>query len=109
MPLSNYRLQYESAGRFAMIRDQVVSPSEARMRSEFHPGRYWAVLGCSFACGAVFLLLAAALALQAWQGHGSHPGNILRVGFAVVSLFMGFFFIIVGALYRASSREPGGR
>ena len=75
------------------------------MRQEFHLRRYWAVLGGSFICGAAFFLLAAALILQAWQGHGSHPGNILRVGLAIFSLFMGLFFATVGTLYHASFSE----
>jgi hypothetical protein len=79
------------------------------MRSEFHPGRYWAVLGCSFTCGAAFLLLGAGLILQTWKGHGSQPGNILRVGLAIFSLFIGLFCVMVGTLYRASRRESGGR
>ena len=78
------------------------------MRSEFRPGRYWVVLGCSFMCGAVFFLLAAALILQAWEGHGSQPGNVLRIGLAIFSLFVGFFFVMVGTLYQASFRESCG-
>ena len=79
------------------------------MRSEYHPGRYWTILGCSFTCGAAFFLLAAALLLQTWQGHGSHPGNILRVGLAIFALFVGFFFVTVGALYHASFHESNDR
>jgi hypothetical protein len=75
------------------------------MRSEVHPGRYWLVVGCSFTCSAAFLLFAAALILQAWLGHGSHAGNILRVGLGVLSLFIGIFFLTVGVLYRASSDD----
>jgi hypothetical protein len=75
------------------------------MRSGYHPGRYWIVLGCSFICGAAFFLFAAALIFQAWLGHGSHAGNILRIGLALFSVLIGFFFLAVGTLYRASSNE----
>lgn len=75
------------------------------MHSEYHPDRYWRVLGCSFICGAAFFLLAAALILQAWQGHGSHSGNILRLGLAIFSFLVGIFFIAVGTLYHASFHE----
>lgn len=90
---------------FDMMRHRIAMPSEGDMCSEFHWGRYCAVLGCSFIGGAAFFLLAAALIQQAWQGHGSPPGNILRVGFAIVSLFMGFFFVTVGTVYHASFSE----
>ncbi len=79
------------------------------MRSEFHLGRYWAVLSFSFACGAAFFLLAAALLVQAWQGHLHQPSDILRLAFAVMSLLLGFFCVTVGTLYHASFRESSNR
>jgi hypothetical protein len=104
IPDSNYELQYHDWIVFAIIPEQVVAVGGA-MRSEYHPGRYWIVLGCSFICGAGFFLFAAVLIFQAWLGHGSHAGNILRIGLAVFSVFIGFFFLAVGTLYRASFNE----
>jgi hypothetical protein len=105
---SNYKLQYRNRIVFAIIPTQVVAVGGA-MRSEYHPGRYWVVLGCSFICGAAFFLFGAALIFQAWLGHGSHAGNILRIGLAVFSVFIGFFFLAVGTLYRASFDESRDR
>ena len=104
IPDSNYKLQYHDRVVFAIIPAQVVAVG-GTMRSEYHPGRYWIVLGWSFICGAAFFLFAAALIFQAWLGHGSHAGNILRIGLAVLSVFIGFFFLAVGTLYRASFNE----
>lgn len=72
------------------------------MQSDSAPARLWLVLGFSFTCGLACLLLAGILILQALIGHGSQPGNILRVGLAIFALFLGCLFFVLGALYHAS-------
>jgi hypothetical protein len=75
------------------------------MRSGYHPGRYWMILGCSLMFSAASILFAGALILQVWIGHGSHGGNILCSALALFSLLLGFLFLTVGTLYRASFDE----
>ena len=75
------------------------------MRSERHPRSYWLIMVFSFAGAAGFVFFALDLILQAIYGHGGGAGNILRVGLAVGSLFLGFFFLAVGSLYRMSLDE----
>ena len=77
------------------------------MRSGYHPGRYWMILGCSLIFSAASILFAGALILQVWIGHGSHGGNILCSAFALSFFLLGFFFLTVGTLYRASFDESG--
>jgi hypothetical protein len=68
----------------------------------------WLILACSFAGAAVFAFFAVALIVQTLFGHGSPGGNILRVAMAVFFLFMGFFLVAVGTLYRMSFDEDRG-
>jgi hypothetical protein len=75
------------------------------MRSEQYPRSYWLIMACSFAGAAAFVFLALALLLEAIYGHGGAAGNILRIGLAVGSLFVGLFLLAVGTLYRMSFDE----
>lgn len=75
------------------------------MRSEFRMARYWLVVGGAFVGAASFILFAAALLLQALNGHGSGAGNILRVALAIFSLVIGLLFIIAGGLYLESAGQ----
>ena len=79
------------------------------MQPGLGPARFWLVVGFSFTCGLVFLLLAGLLILQALAGHGSQPGNILRMGMAIFALFLGSFFFVLGTLYRASFNRARDR
>jgi hypothetical protein len=76
------------------------------MRSEQFPRSYWLVTVCSFVAAAAFVFFAIAMFLEAIYGHGGAAGNILRVGLAVASLFVGLFFLAVGTLYRLSFDDP---
>jgi len=78
------------------------------MRSEDHARPRWLGLLCAFVGAAVFIFFAIALIVQAAYGHGSHAGNILRVGLAVILLFVGLFFVAVGTLYGMSFDEEQG-
>ena len=60
------------------------------------------VRGCSFTCGTVCVLFAAAAALQALDAHASPAGSILCFVLAGLSLFVAFCFLAVGVLYRSS-------
>jgi hypothetical protein len=72
------------------------------MESEQHSRPNRLIMVCSFAGAAAFLFFALALLLDAIYGHGGGAGNIIRVGVAVGSLFIGFFLLAVGTLYRLS-------
>ena len=78
------------------------------MRVESHTCSYWLILACAFVGAATFSFFAITLIVQAVSGHGSHAGNILRVGLGFVSLFLGIFFVAVGTLYVISFDEADG-
>jgi hypothetical protein len=65
-------------------------------------------LACSFVGAAAFAFFAVTLIVQTAYGHGSHAGNILRVGLAVIFLFLGLFLVAVGTLHRMSFDEEDG-
>ena len=75
------------------------------MESETRTGSDWLILFCAFAGAATFAFFAIELVLQTISGHGSHAGNIIRIATAIMFLFLGFFFITVGTLYRLSFNE----
>ena len=75
------------------------------MPSERHPQVYSLITVLFFAGAAGFVFFALELLLQAIYGHGGGAGNILRLGLAVGSLFLGFFLLAVGTLYRKSLEE----
>jgi len=76
------------------------------MKSEQYSRSYWLIIACSFVAAAAFVFFALLLFLEAIYGHGGGAGNILRVGLAVASLFVGLFFLAVGTLYRMSLDDP---
>ena len=76
------------------------------MKSEQLPLTYWLVMVCSFVGAAAFAFLALVLILEAINGHGGPAGNILRLGLAVASFFVGLFLMAVGTLYYISFDDP---
>jgi hypothetical protein len=78
------------------------------MESEAQASPHWFILAFSFVGAAAFLFFAVDLIVHAVSGHGGHAGNILRVGLAIIFLFLGFFLVAVGALYRMSFDEEHG-
>lgn len=76
------------------------------MQSETHPLSYWFIPACSFAGAALFVVFGALLIMQIVTGHGSPTGNLLRIAFAIVSVFVGLFLAAVGTLYRMSFDDP---
>ena len=79
------------------------------MRSETHIRSHLVILACSFVGAAAFAFFALTLIVQTAYGHGSHAGNILRIGLAVIFFFMGFFLAAIGTLHRMSFDEEHGR
>ena len=79
------------------------------MRSETHARFHWAIMACSFTGAAAFAFFAVTLIVQAVYGHGSHAGNILRIGLAVIFFFMGLFLAAIGTVHRMSVDEEHGR
>ena len=79
------------------------------MRSETHARFHWAIMACSFTGAAAFAFFAVTLIVQAVYGHGSHAGNILRIGLAVIFFFLGLFLAVIGILHRMSFDEEHGR
>ena len=77
------------------------------MRSETRPRTYAVILIFTYAGAAASALVAVVLLLQDFSGHGGPAGNVLRVGFAIFSCFVGLFLLTVGILYRASFDNVG--
>ena len=75
------------------------------MESERHARAHWVISAAAFVGAAAFIIFAVALILQAVSGHGGGPGNILRVGLAITSFFIGLFVASVGAMYWMSSHK----
>lgn len=72
------------------------------MRLEARPRTYAVILLSAYAGAAASATITITLLLRSLSGHGSPAGNLLRVGLAILFFFIGFFFITVGVLYRAS-------
>ena len=77
------------------------------MRSETRPRSYAVILISSYAGAAASAFLGVILLFHAFSGHGGQAGNVLRVGFAILSFFIGLFLLTVGILYSASFDNAG--
>jgi len=75
------------------------------MRSPFQTRFQWVVPACALAGAGVFVAAAVCLVVEAATGHGGDAGNILRLGFGVLALFIGLFFLVIAALSWTSSSE----
>ncbi|HLJ22786.1 MAG TPA: hypothetical protein VKT71_01680 [Candidatus Acidoferrales bacterium] len=78
------------------------------MRSDVRASSYWMVLLGSYAGAVIFAVCAFILILQLLHGHGSAAGNILRFTLALVAIFLGFFLVAVGTVYRLSFNDDSG-
>jgi hypothetical protein len=78
------------------------------MRSETQARSHWGIVAGAFAGAAAFAFFAVTLIIHAAFGHGSAAGNILRIGLAIIFLFVGLFLVAVGTLYRMSFDEEHG-
>jgi hypothetical protein len=75
------------------------------MPSEAQDRWYWLILVGAFTGAAGFFAFAVVVLVHVFTGHGSHAGNILRVGLGIGAFFLGLFLCAVGALYRLSFDE----
>lgn len=66
---------------------------------------YWLILVGAFTGAAGFFAFAVVVLVHVFTGHGSHAGNILRIGMGIGALCLGLFLCAVGALYRLSFDE----
>jgi len=72
------------------------------MRSDTRPRSYTMILISAYAGAAGAAMIGVLMLVQFLAGHGGPAGNILRVGLAILSFFIGLFLLTVGILYRAS-------
>lgn len=75
------------------------------MSSEASNRVHWTVVIGALGGSAAFVWAAIFSFTQVMIGHGGSAGNILRVGVGLLMLFLGIFFLIVGALYWQSLRH----
>jgi hypothetical protein len=75
------------------------------MRSDVRASSYWLVLLGSYAGAAVSAGFAIALITHAIHGHGSTAGNILRFALGIAAIFVFFFLVSVGTVYRLSFND----